>query len=81
LVGRTFVAKKERTKVTPVYEIKLVPQSESSRWRVIIKVLGVSAPPMETLHPSEWVARNWAEKIATSWEMDSKEWVVADDSL
>jgi hypothetical protein len=79
MVGRTLVAKKA-PKI--VYVIKLLPEAESSRWKVFIDVLGpTKVPTIETLHPNEWVARNWAERIATSWEMDGKEWVVAEESL
>jgi hypothetical protein len=67
--------------------IKVDEQPGGSRWRVSYwhrnPPAGAPGPsnPIVVVHRDEWTARQWAEKLATSWEMDGDAWEVDEDSL
>jgi hypothetical protein len=69
--------------------IKLEPQVESSRWYVVLWMVnppewskGLSkADPTRILLPNECKAREWAELVATSFELGNQPWTVDPGSM
>jgi hypothetical protein len=71
-----------------IWVIKIDCEPGGSRWRVHMWIRNLpeggrpsSKEPISVTHPNERTAREWAERIATSWEQQGTEWEIDEESL